>query len=135
MLYDELIRIEKMIEGNEYFSGGVSYFVGIDKLDSSLSLDLAVKNRLLELDAIRSSEKNMVMTQIMHPENELKRLCEEWHLDEKICKIILGAINADTKLYRCCDDFEYISRGAVGEIFRIIEKGKERVLIDFYIAD
>lgn len=30
---------------------------------------------------------------------------------------------------------EYISGGAVGEIFRIIEKGKERVLIDFYIAD
>ena len=90
---------------------------------------------MLELDAIRSSEKNMVMTQIMHPENELKRLCEEWHLDEKICKIILSAISADTKLYRCCDDFEYISRGAVGEIFGIIEKGKERVLIDFYIAD
>lgn len=43
MLYDELIRIENMIEGNEYFAGGVSYFVGIDKLDSSLSLDLAVK--------------------------------------------------------------------------------------------
>ncbi len=54
MLYDELIRIEKMIEGNEYFVGGVSYFVGIDRIDSSISLDLAVKNRLLELDAIRT---------------------------------------------------------------------------------
>lgn len=53
MLYQELKKIEKSIEGNEYSDWGVSYYVAIDKLDSSISLDLAVKNRLLEFLSFR----------------------------------------------------------------------------------
>ena len=30
---------------------------------------------------------------------------------------------------------EYISKGVIGEIFRIIEKGQERILVDFYVVD
>ena len=43
MLYETLKNIEKLIEGNEYSAGGVSYYVGIDKLEDGLPLELAVK--------------------------------------------------------------------------------------------
>lgn len=40
------------------------------KIDSSLPLDLAVKKRLKELDAIPLAETNILMTPIENPENE-----------------------------------------------------------------
>ena len=135
MLYETLKNIEKLVEGNEYSAGGVSYYIGIDKLEDGLPLELAVKKILLQTEAIASSEIDIVIIPIKQPGNDIRKLCIEWHLEEQICNEIAGLLDDDSKMYRCCDDYEYISGGAVGEIFRIIEKGKERVLIDFYIAD
>lgn len=135
MLYEKLKNIENLIEGNEYFDGGVSYCVTFDVLDNSLSFDFAIKNRLLEMKAIKSSENNMVITPIKQPKNEMKNLCDKWHIDEQVCNELLCVIDDDTKLYKCCDDYEYISYGTIGEIFRILESGQEKVLVDFYISD
>lgn len=56
MLYEELKSIENMIEGNEYSNGGLSYYVGVDKIVNTISLDLAIKKCLLEIEAIVSSK-------------------------------------------------------------------------------
>lgn len=135
MLYEDLKNIENLLEGNEYCEGGVTYYVGFDKIDSNLSVDIAIKNFFLKMEATASSEKNIVITPIKCPKNEIRNLCAKWHLNEQICNKILSLIDDSTKMYRCCDDYEYISRGVVGEIFRIVEKGQERVLIDFYLVD
>lgn len=135
MIYETLRSIEKSIEGNEYTAGGVSYYVGVDRLDNDLPLDLAVKKILLRIEALASSEADIVITSIKHPVNEMRKLCDKWHLDEHICNELLNLVDDDTKMYRCCEDYEYISRGVVGELFRVIEKGKERVLMDFYVVD
>lgn len=135
MLYEDLKSIGDLLEGNEYSDRGVSYYIGIDKIDNNVSIDFAIKKILLKMEAIASEEKNIVITPIKYPQNEIRNLCAEWHLNEQICNKMLSLVDGDTKMYRCCDDYEYISKGAVGELFRIIEKGRERVLIDFYIVD
>lgn len=135
MLYEELKKIEKLIEGNEYSCHGVSYFVAIDMIDISLPLNLSIKNYLLELEAIDSLDTNIEIIQIKNPKYELKQLCENWHLDETICNKILSLIDEDTNLYRFCNDSEFVSKGNIGEVFRIIENGEERVAIDFYFVD
>lgn len=135
MLYEKLKNIEGLLEGNEYFEGGVSYCMSVEKIDDTIPLDLALKNILLRLEAIDSFEENMIITPIQCPKNEIKKLCEEWHLKEQIDIQIMTIIDNDTKMYRCCDDYEYISKGCVSEILRIIEKGKERVFVDFYVID
>ena len=78
---------------------------------------------------------NIVITPIKYPKNEIENLCKEWHLNEYVCNKILKLIDEDMKLYKCCDDYEYISKGVVGEIFRDIVKGQERILVDFYVVD
>ena len=74
VLYEELKSIENLIEGNEYFDGGVSYCVGIDKIDGAVSLDFAIKKCLLEMEAIVSSEMKIVITPIKYPRDEIKKL-------------------------------------------------------------
>jgi hypothetical protein len=98
-------------------------------------LDLAVKNRLLELEAISSSEESINITQIQQSKEDLLRLCNDWHMDESMCNKILSLVNEDTMLYRCCNESEYVSKGNVGEVFRIIENGNERILMDYYFLD
>ena len=104
-------------------------------MDDTVSFDIALKNILVELEAIPLSEDNIVLTQVKCPQDEIRKLCAEWHLGEQISDEIIGLIDDDTKVYRCCEDYEYISKGSVGEIFRIVEKGQERVVVDFYLVD
>lgn len=135
MFYQKLKKIEQSIQGCEYSDGGVAYCLGIDILDSSITLDRAVKKRLLELNAIISTEIDIVITQIQHPEEELLQICTAWHFDEKICNEILSLVDENVKLYRCCEESEYVAKGNIVDVFRIIEKGPERVLLDYYIVD
>lgn len=135
MLYEKLKSIENLFEGDEYSEGGVSYYITFYKIDDTISLDFALKNILLDMEAIQSFEENIVITPIKCPQNEIRKLCEEWHLREQISNKIISLIDNDKKMYRCCDDYEYISKGCVCEIFRIVENGSERILVDFYLVD
>lgn len=57
------------------------------------------------------------------------------HVGEEMCNEILRMIGENVKIYRCCNDSEYIFRGNVEAVFRVIENEEERVLIDFYVVD
>lgn len=135
MLYENLKSIENILEGNEYFEGGVSYCISFEKIDNTISLEIALKSILLDLKVIQSLEENIVITPIKCPQSEIIKLCQKWHLTEQISNKIIRLIEDDTKMYKCCDDYEYISKGNIGEILRIVEKGQERVLVDFYVVD
>lgn len=135
MLYEKLKSIENSLEGDECSEGGVTYYISVDKIDNTGSLDFTLKNILLNLEIIQSLEENIVITPIKCPQNEMRKLCSEWHFSEQICDEIISLIDNDTNMYKCCDDYEYIAKGCVCEILRIIEKGQERVLVDFYVVD
>lgn len=81
------------------------------------------------------SEIELNIEKIETPREEMKRLSEEWHFDEEISGRMLGLLANNEEMYRFCNDYKYISRGNVGEIFRVIKRGEEMVLIGFYIAD
>ena len=132
MLFEELKCIENQIEGNEYFDGGVAYCIAIDKIDHALPLDCAVHQFLSEVT--EEPEINVEITAIKEPKSELRNLCIQWHLDDEITNKILELVDDDTRVYKGCEDYVYVSLG-VSEIYRIIEKENERVVIDFYVTD
>lgn len=137
MLYEKLGKIEKLLEGEEYFEGGVTYCLSFHKLNSRLSLNDSLKEQLIELEVIdlinTNRELNVIFVQ--QPKLELKKLCDEWHIYKEISDKILELINDEIKMYKFCDDYVYVSSGVVSEIYRIIENEEERILIDFYITD
>lgn len=135
MLYEELLQLQKMLEGNEYTDGGVSYYIEFDKLDSSVPMSIALKWKLVALKAVSTAEIKLNIEKIEAPAEEMKRLSEEWHFDEQISSRMLALLANNEEMYRFCNDYEYISRGNVGEIFRVIKRGEEMVMIGFYIAD
>lgn len=130
MLYEELINITNLLEGNEYYEGGVSYYLGIMKMGIDLPLELAIKSVLPEIE-----ESGSELISITEPRIEIENLCKKWHLEPFIYNKMCGLIDDNTKLYKFCDDSEYVSQGVISEVFRIMQKGRERVLLDFYVVD
>lgn len=137
MLYEKFEKLEKLLEGEEYFEGGVTYCLSFHKLNSTLSLNDSLIEQLIELEVIdlinTNGEINVISVQ--QPKMELKKLCDEWHIHKKISDKILELINDEIKMYKFCEDYVYVSSGVVSEIYRIIETEEERILIDFYITD
>lgn len=85
---------------------------------------------------VTSSIKNEInVVRINDIENELQRLCAEWHFNDKICSSLFNILDDKVEMYSFCEDCEYIAMGNVGEIFRILKRDEEIVCIDFYIVD
>ena len=85
---------------------------------------------------VNSSIKNEInVVRINDIENELQRLCAEWHFNNNICSSLFIFLDEKVELYSFCEDYEYIAMGIVGELFRILKRDEEIVCIDFYIVD
>lgn len=135
MLYEYLKLIEKLLEGDEYFSGGVSYCIGIEKYDENIPISISAKRMLMSMNVTYSVKNEINVVRINDIENELQRLCDEWHFNNKICSSLFNILDDKVEMYSFCEDYEYIAMGNVGEIFRILKKDEEIVCIDFYIID
>ena len=135
MLYEDLKLIEKSLEGDEYFNGGVSYCIGIEKYDENVPISISVKRMLMSMNVTSSVKNEIKVVRINDIENELQRLCAEWHFNNNICSSLFNILDEKVEMYSFCEDYEYIAMGNVGEIFRILKKDEEIVCIDFYIVD
>ncbi len=135
MLYEDLKLIEKSLEGDEYFNGGVSYCIGIEKYDENVPISISVKRMLMSMNVTSSVKNEIKVVRINDIENELQRLCAEWHFNNNICSSLFNILDEKVEMYSFCEDYEYIAMGNVGEIFRILKRDEEIVCIDFYIVD
>ena len=135
MLYEDLKLIEKSLEGDEYFNGGVSYCIGIEKYDENVPISISVKRMLMSMNVNSSIKNEINVVRINDIENDLQRLCSEWNFNDKICSSLFNILDEKVEMYSFCEDYEYIAMGNVGELFRILKRDEEIVCIDFYIVD
>ena len=127
--------IEKLLEGDEYFDGGVSYCIGIEKYDENVPISISAKRMLMSLNVTSSIKNEINVVRINDIENELQRLCAECHFNDKVCSSLFNILDEKVEMYSFCEDYEYIAMGNIGEIFRILKRDEEIVCIDFYIVD
>ena len=74
MLYEDLKLIEKLLEGDEYFDGGVSYCIGIEKYDENVPISISAKRMLMSMNVTSSVKNEINVVRINDIENELQRL-------------------------------------------------------------
>ena len=135
MLYEDLKLVEKLLEGDEYFDGGVSYCIGIEKYDENVPISISAKRMLMSMNVTSSVKNEINVVRINDIENELQRLCSEWNFNDKICSSLFNILDEKVEMYSFCEDYEYIAMGNVRELFRILKRDEEIVCIDFYIVD
>lgn len=134
MIFELLKEIEKEVNRDEYIAYGASYFLDVDNLKFQITDIISLRQLFVKLEA-DIEEYPVIPTEIIDRLGDFKMINDLWHfkdyLADKLMKII---IDADA-YYRLFEKDEVISRGNVNDIFRIVKKGNEVVLIEFYACD
>ncbi len=140
-VYRELKKIAASMEGFQYTEKGNSYCfeTGIMNVDESIhGASTNYLNHRQFFGARRFSgnfPERIKVTEIFSVTQALERLCKEWHMDIPTILRILELIDNNSKLYKFCEDNEMMFEGSRSEIFRVLDNGTERVMLDFYVVD
>ncbi len=133
-IYNEFKNIENRLSGKEPTIHGGTYYFAVDRLDKSDDIILSLKDYFLKLEAV-NEEDEIILSVINNPDEDIKKICNDWHIEEVLTDRLSELISTSQGYYRVCEDYRYLSRGNCGEIFRIIETDNELIILDFYITD
>ena len=133
-IYNEFKNIENQLSGKEPTIHGGTYYLAVDRLDKIDDILLSLKKYLLKLEAV-NEEDDISLSIINNPEEDIKKICNDWHIEQVLGERLSELISASQRYYKVCEDYCYMSRGNCGEIFRIIETDNELIILDFYITD
>lgn len=93
------------------WNGGVSYCIGIEKYDENIPISVSAKRMLMSMNVTSPVKNEINVVRINDIENELQRLCDEWHFNNKICSSLFNILDDKVEMYSFCDDYEYIAMG------------------------
>ena len=132
-IYLRLNKIEKRLEGEEFFEGGLSYCFEVEELKMSMEDIKPLKDVLVSVKAISASDE-LLLKQIENSKYDIDSLCSEWHFADDIRNDLLDIIE-DADLYRVGDEEYYITSGSTYSVFRFLVKDDEYILMEFYRTD
>ena len=133
MLFEKLKEIEHIVEGDEYISYGASYFISIVKMLKSMDVK-ELREVFLDLEVdIKNDSVNP--SEIEDRSSDFKLINDIWHFKGEIADNLMNIIKEADVYYRPLDKDDYYARGNVNDIFRIVKKGDEIILIEFYACD
>jgi hypothetical protein len=133
MLFEKLKKIEHIVEGDEYISYGASYFISIVKMLKSMDVK-ELREVFLDLEVdIKSDSVNP--SEIEDRSSDFKLINDIWHFKGEIADNLMNIIKEADVYYRPLDKDDYYARGNVNDIFRIVKKDGEIILIEFYACD
>ena len=134
MIFELLKEIEKEVNQDEYISYGASYFLAVERLDFPITDRTSLQLFFVKLEA-EIEEASLQPTEITDRSADFKRINEVWHLKEDIADRYMNIIKDADAYYRPFDKDDVLSKGNVNDVFRIVKKGNELVLIEFYACD
>ena len=134
MLFESLKEIEKAVEVDESISYGASYFIAVENLKINISDIDSLKDVFIRLE-VDINENSVSPSEIDDRSADFTSINDIWHFKDNIAAKFMNIIREADAYYRPLDTDGYYSRGNVNDIFRIVKKGSEFVLIEFYACD
>ena len=134
MIFDLLKEIEKEVNRDEYISYGASYFLAVEELKFQIT-DMISLHRLFVKLETDMKEGALNPAEITDRSADFKMINDLWHFKDDITRKLMNVIGDADAYYRLFDKDDVISRGNVNDIFRIVKKDNELVLLEFYACD
>ena len=134
MIFELLKEIEKEVNRDEYIAYGASYFLDVDNLKFQITDITSLRQLFVKMEA-DIEEYPVIPTEIIDRPGDFKMINDLWHFKDYLANKLMKIITDADAYYRLFEKDEVISRGNVNDIFRIVKKGNEIVLIEFYACD
>ncbi|WP_028234483.1 hypothetical protein [Pseudobutyrivibrio sp. MD2005] len=133
-ILNKLKELERQVEENEYTEGTVSFYFFAEQLLINGDMIESLRNYFLGMEVIKENE-NIDLQEISFPEDDMKSICKEWHFDCKLIEELSILASECDGYYRIFEDYYYVAKGNVGDIFRIIELDRKVFVLEFYVID
>lgn len=130
-MYEELKKIEDELEGEEYFSGGLGYYFICDTVPITWKNVETIKEILIKNKVI-GEDDNVELSKIEDPLSDFELISDKWHFSEDIKKGFIDILKEADGYYSYIPDGAY---GCVWTTRRLLQKGEELVILEFYISD
>ncbi len=134
MIFDLLKEIEKEVNRDEYISYGASYFLAVEELKFQITDMISLRRLFVKLET-DMKEETLNPAEITDRSADFKMINDLWHFKDDITRKLMNVIGDADAYYRLFDKDDVISRGNVNDIFRIVKKDNELVLLEFYACD
>ena len=133
-MYDELKKIEAELEGEEYTNGAIGYYFYCENIPESGEKIGNIKEILVRTKIIGEND-NVELSKIGDPVTDFELISDEWHFSDRIKKRFLDIFKEADGYYSMTADGSYASYGDLWSTCRVLQKGNELVLLEFYITD
>ena len=133
-MYDQLKKIENEHEGVEYFNGALGFYFGCD-LVPTIGEKLETIKELLIRNKVIGAEDNVELVNVEDIASDFEPISEEWHFSDEIKNRFLEIFKEADGYYCIEADGSYASYGYLWSTCRLLQKGDELVLLEFYITD
>jgi hypothetical protein len=134
VIFDLLKEIEKEVNRDEYISYGASYFLAVEELKFQITDMISLRRLFVKLET-DMKEETLNPAEITDRSADFKMINDLWHFKDDITRKLMNVIGDADAYYRLFDKDDVISRGNVNDIFRIVKKDNELVLLEFYACD
>lgn len=133
-LFAELKNIQKEIDSTCFADDQVSFCFCCDMVSMDLS-DLNPLKEILVKDKVIALDDVVTLTKVDDPIEDMESICAEWHFKEKITSELSHIVENADGYYRIWADGTYASYGYLWSACRLLQKGNEFYLLEFYICD
>ena len=134
MIFDLLKEIEKEVNRDEYISYGASYFLAVEKLKFQITDMISLCRLFVKLET-DMKEGTLNPAEITDRSADFKMINDLWHFKDDITRKLMNVIGDADAYYRLFDKDDVISRGNVNDIFRMVKKDTELVVLEVYACD
>ena len=129
-MYDELMKIYDDPNRQDYLCGEVGYYFFVRSLDHIDSL----KETLIK-DKMIGKDDNVELVKIEDPEEDFEPISSEWRFSDEIKQRFLDVFGSADVYYEVTADGSYAAGGCNWGTSRVLRKGDEFVLLEFYLCD
>lgn len=126
-MYDEFKKIEAELEGEEYFCDGIGFYFFCDSV-ATIGDNYETLKKILITNKMIGKDDNIELVKIENPVSDFEPIGNEWHFNEQIKKRFVDILKEADVYYSLTSDDSWST-------CRIIQKGDEYVLLEFFICD
>ena len=127
-MFTELKAIEEEIKRAGYAESQITFSLWCESDQKPLK-EILVKNKVI------GAEDNITLTKVDELAADMEAICREWYFEDEITLKLVNIAQSADGYYNVWADGSYAAYGYLWSTCRLLQKGNEFVILEFYICD
>ena len=133
-IYSEAKKIEESNKGHEHIEGQVGFYFVSSKVEMTLDDTKKLKGVLVDHKVI-GREDDIFLIKEDDPVSDIKAVCKDYYINAGVTEAFVNLIKESDGYYKVDANGSYARDGYLWSSCRVICKGSEYVLLEFFICD